>query len=96
MPRISIQYKKYSNSKMATFLSFLGGTLFTLCVLPGVILVGLSAVKLVFSVFGSSEAWAELGTAVLVLVIGGIAGVILNLVFNKIATMAAMRKRGKN
>lgn len=70
----------------------MGGTLFTLCILPGIILMGVSFVKLVFSAFGSSEAWSALGTAVLALAIGGVLGFVLNLGFEKAAMKIALRR----
>lgn len=93
MARISIQYTRYANSRLATVLSFIGGTLCSLCILPGVLLFAVSVMQLVMGGFVKAEAWSGMGTAVVLLAIGIGLSILLKLAFEKLASMAASRGR---
>lgn len=96
MARVTVHYTKYGSSKLATVFSFLGGSLFTLCVAPGVILFAVSVVRLVMSGFSDGETWTMLLSSLVVAAVGFGIGLVLNLLFEKIARSIALHKAKKN
>lgn len=96
MARVSVHYTRFSNSRLATFFSFIGGTLFTLCVIPGVMLFAASFLQLVTGGFSDGESWGMLGASVLLGACGFGIGFVLNLIFDKIARAIARHKAKKS
>lgn len=93
MARISIQYTRYANSRLATVLSFIGGTLCSLCILPGVFLFAVSVMQLVTGGIAKAEVWSGMGVAVVLLAIGIGLSILLKIAFEKLASAVASRCR---
>lgn len=89
MARLSVQYKKYANSKGATFFSFLGGLLQTLFLYGAVVLLVLQLLSLVTG-SGTVETFFS---ALVVVVALFVIGVLCNAVFQKLALALGRSKQ---
>lgn len=95
MARITVEYTKFSNSKLATFFSYLGGLLRSLCMLPGILLLAGAVVDLLFGGFSNGETWSMLVLALVVEACGLGIGFALWFVFDKVAWAIAGQNAGK-